>query len=150
MSVRHFTSNDAKFYQYTDRQIFVSDVLDSSNSDTMSVGFYRNKRKGEKNEWIVTYDEALIVTKGALTVRFADGPKTAKAGKVIFLTKGTEIAYEAAENNTEVVYVNLSALDGRTNGVGARTPARFIPPGVSGGLRRLSLITNAAADKPLN
>lgn len=105
MSVRHFTSNDAKFYQYTDRQIFVGDVLDSSNSDTMSVGFYRNKRKGEKNEWIVTYDEALIVTKGALTVRFADGAKTAKAGEVIFLTKGTEIAYEAAENDTEVVYV---------------------------------------------
>ncbi len=88
MSVRHFTSKDAKFYQYADRQIFVGDVLDSSNSDTMSVGFYRNKRKGEKNEWVVTYDEALIVTKGALTVRFADGSKTATAGEVIFLTKG--------------------------------------------------------------
>jgi ethanolamine utilization protein EutQ len=105
MTVRHFTSNDAKYYQYTDQQIFVGDVLDSSTSDTMSVGFYRNKRKGEKNEWIVTYDEALIVTKGALTVRFADGARTAKAGEVLFLTKGTEIAYEAAEDDTEVVYV---------------------------------------------
>ncbi len=37
MSVRHFTSKDAKFYQYADRQIFVGDVLDSSNSDTMSL-----------------------------------------------------------------------------------------------------------------
>jgi ethanolamine utilization protein EutQ len=105
MSVRHFTSNDAKFYQYANRQIFVGDVLDSSNSDTMSVGFYRNKRKGEKNEWIVSYDEALIVTKGALTIRSADGAKTARAGEIIFLTKGTEIAYEAAEDDTEVVYV---------------------------------------------
>ena len=105
MTVRHFTSNDAKFYQFSDRQIFVGDVLDSSNSDTMSVGFYRNKKKGEKNEWVVTYDEALIVTRGALTVRSADGAKTAKAGEVIFLTRGTGIAYEAAEDDTEVVYV---------------------------------------------
>jgi ethanolamine utilization protein EutQ len=105
MSVRHFTSKDAKFHQYADRQIFVGDVLDSSNSDTMSVGFYRNKRKGEKNQWVVSYDEALIVTKGALTVRSADGVKTAAAGEIIFLTKGTEIAYESAEDDTEVVYV---------------------------------------------
>ena len=105
MSVRHFTTKDAKFYQYADRDIFVGDVLDSSNSDTMSVGFYRNRRKGEKNEWVVTYDEALIVTKGALTVRSAEGAKTARAGEVIFLTKGTAIAYESAEDDTEVVYV---------------------------------------------
>jgi ethanolamine utilization protein EutQ len=105
MSVRHFTSHDAKFYQYADRPIFVGDVLDSSNSDTMSVGFYRNRKKGERNEWVVTYDEALIVTKGALTVRSADGAKTARAGEVLFLTRGTEIAYEAAEDDTEVAYV---------------------------------------------
>ena len=105
MGVRHFTSDDAKYYQYADRQIFVGDVLDASNSDTMSVGYYRNRNKGERNEWVVTYDEALIVTKGALTVRSADGTKTAKAGEIIFLTKGTKIAYEAAEDDTEVVYV---------------------------------------------
>lgn len=105
MSVRHFTSKDAKFFQYLDREIFVGDVLDSSGSDAMSVGFYRNKRKGEKNEWVVTYDEALIVTRGALTVRSGDGASTARAGEVIFLTKGTAVAYEAAEDDTEVVYV---------------------------------------------
>lgn len=105
MSVRHFTTKDAEWFQYLDRQIFVGDVVDSSNSETMSVGFYRNKKKGERNEWVVTYDEALIVTKGALTIRFAGGAKTAKSGEVIFLTKGTEVAYEAAEDDTEVVYV---------------------------------------------
>lgn len=105
MGVRHFTSDDAKYYQYADRQIFVGDVLDASNSDTMSVGYYRNRKKGERNEWVVTYDEALIVTKGAMTVRSADGTKTAKAGEIIFLTKGTKVAYEAAEDDTEVVYV---------------------------------------------
>lgn len=105
MSVRHFTADDAEWYQYSDRQIFVGDVLDSSNSETMSVGFYRNKIKGDRNEWVVTYDEALIVTRGALTIRSADGAKTAKPGEVIFLTKGTKVAYEATENDTEVVYV---------------------------------------------
>lgn len=105
MSVRLLTSNDAEWYQYRDREIFVGDVLNSSNSDTMSVGFYRNKVKGESNEWIVTYDEALICTKGALTVRSPEGTQTAKAGEVIFLTKGTRVAYEAGEDDTEVVYV---------------------------------------------
>lgn len=105
MSVRHFTSNEARFFQYADRQIFVGDVLDSSNSDAMSVGYYRNSRKGERNEWVVTYDEVLIVTRGALTVRSAAGATTAQAGEIIFLTRGTAIAYEAAQDDTEVVYV---------------------------------------------
>jgi ethanolamine utilization protein EutQ len=105
MKVRHFTSKDAKFYQYADRRIFVGDVLDASNSESMSVGFYRNEKKGEKNEWIVSYDEALIVTKGVLIVRSGDDAKVARAGEVIFLTKGAAIAYEAGEDNTEVVYV---------------------------------------------
>jgi ethanolamine utilization protein EutQ len=72
----------------------------------MSAGYYRNKKKGEKNEWIVTYDEVLVVTKGALTIRTADGAKTAKAGEIIFLTKGTALVYEAGEDDTEVVYVS--------------------------------------------
>ncbi len=105
MSVRHFTAKDAEWFQYRDRQIFVGDVVDSSNSQTMSVGFYRNRTKGERNEWVVTYDEALIVTRGALTIRSPEGTKTAKAGEVIFLSKGTKVAYEAAEDDTEVVYV---------------------------------------------
>lgn len=105
MSVQHFTSKDARFHQYADREIFVGDVLDASNSEAMSVGFYRNRRKGDRNEWVVTYDEALIVTRGALTVRSSGGAATARPGEVIFLTKGTAVTYEAAEDDTEVVYV---------------------------------------------
>jgi len=103
MSVRHFTAKDAEWYQYRDRQIFVGDVVDSSNSETMSVGFYRNRIKGDRNEWIVTYDEALIVTRGALTIRSPEGAKTANAGEVIFLTKGTKVAYEAAEEGSLIL-----------------------------------------------
>jgi ethanolamine utilization protein EutQ len=106
MTVNHYTNKDAKFFQYLNKEIFVGDVLDPSNSSHMSAGYYRNKRKGEKNEWVVTYDEVLIVAKGALTIRTADGAKTAKAGEIIFLTKGTALAYEAAEDDTEAVYVS--------------------------------------------
>jgi ethanolamine utilization protein EutQ len=105
MSVRHFTAKDAEWYQYLDRQMFVGDVVNSSNSETMSVGFYRNRTKGDRNELIVTYDEVLIVTRGGLTIRSPEGATTANAGEVIFLTKGTKVAYEAAEDDTEVVYV---------------------------------------------
>jgi ethanolamine utilization protein EutQ len=106
MSVRHLTIKDpTTWYQHSDRQIFIGDVVDASNSDTMSVGFCRYS-KGAANEWTVTYDEALIVTKGVFTVHSADGAKTAKVGEIIFLTNGTKVVYQAEEDDTEVVYVS--------------------------------------------
>ena len=48
MSVRRFSAHDAAWYQYRDREIYVGDVLDSTNSESMSVGFYRNRNKGER------------------------------------------------------------------------------------------------------
>jgi ethanolamine utilization protein EutQ len=72
-------------------------VRDEKNSDTMSVGFVRYA-KGQANEWVVTYDETLIVTKGTYTVTAEDGAKTiAKVGEVIYLTKGTKVVYSAEE-----------------------------------------------------
>jgi ethanolamine utilization protein EutQ len=53
---------------------------------------------------VLTYDEALIVTKGRHSVAAEDGINTtAKVGEVIYLTKGTKIVF--AEEETEVVYV---------------------------------------------
>jgi ethanolamine utilization protein EutQ len=132
MTVRRFGSEDAKFYQYADRQIFVGDVLDASSSDTMSVGYYWNRKKGESNEWIVTYDEALIVIRGALTVRSAEGTETAKAGEILFLAKGTRIAYEAAEDDTQVVYVTYPHwLDAQTKSPHAHLLEAYHPVPVS-------------------
>lgn len=105
MTVKHFTRNDAQYFRYRDREILVGDVLDESASDSMSAGYYRNANKGEGNAWVVTYDEVLVVLRGALTIRSAEGATTARAGEVIFLTKGTAVTYEAAEDDTEVVYV---------------------------------------------
>jgi ethanolamine utilization protein EutQ len=89
-----------------ERRIFVGDVVDASNSDSMSVGFARYA-PGESNEWLVTYDEALVVTRGTHSVTSADGVKTtAKAGEVIFLRKGTRLVYSAEEDGADVVYVS--------------------------------------------
>jgi ethanolamine utilization protein EutQ len=93
------------WYRSGERKIFLSDVLDPTNSEAMSVGFARYA-PGESNEWVVTYDEALIVTRGAYTVTSADGVETtARAGEVIFLRKGTSVVYSAKEEGAEVVYV---------------------------------------------
>jgi ethanolamine utilization protein EutQ len=104
--IRLFRTEDADtWYRSGEREIFLSDVLDPSNSESMSVGFARYA-PGESNEWVVTYDEALIVTRGAYTVTAADGVETtAGAGEVIFLRKGTSVVYSAKEKGAEVVYV---------------------------------------------
>lgn len=131
MSVRKFTNRDAAFYHYKDQEIFVGDVVDASNSDTMSVGFYRNMKKGGRNEWIVNYDEALIVTRGSLTVRSENDATTAQVGEVLFLTKGTEIAYEAAEDNTEAVYVTFPHWVAASEQFDDARPTRVISAGLT-------------------
>jgi ethanolamine utilization protein EutQ len=104
--IRLFTEDDVESWdQSEDRGVFLSDVVDDSNGNSMSVGFARYA-PGESNEWVVTYDEALIVTDGAYTVTSADGTRTtARAGEVIFLDKGTKVVYSAEETGAEVVYV---------------------------------------------
>jgi ethanolamine utilization protein EutQ len=104
--IRLYTASDvADWYRRGDREIFLGDVLDPSNSESMTVGFARYA-PGESNEWVVTYDEALIVTAGAFTVASKDGRRTtARAGEVIFLRKGTPLVYSAEDEGAELVYV---------------------------------------------
>ncbi|MGI8997701.1 MAG: cupin domain-containing protein [Pyrinomonadaceae bacterium] len=95
MSVQHFKIDDATaWYQHTDRQIFLADMLEPSENDAMMIWFGRYGA-GESNEWIVTYDEVIFVIEGRYTVRGEDGAKTAGPGEVIFLTKGTKVTYSA-------------------------------------------------------
>jgi ethanolamine utilization protein EutQ len=104
--IRLFTPDDVQtWYQAEGRQIFLSDVVDEGNSDTISVGFARYAA-GASNEWVVTYDEALIVTRGAFSVTSADGLKTTAAvGELIFLSRGTKVVYSAEDTGADVVYV---------------------------------------------
>jgi ethanolamine utilization protein EutQ len=104
-AISRFTPDDVDtWYRPGEIKMLLGDVLDSSNSDAMSVGF-AHYAPGASNEWVVTYDEALIITKGAFTVTSMDGVETtARAGEVIFLRAGTPVVYSAKEEGAEVVY----------------------------------------------
>ena len=105
MAVHHVTIGDTRaWFQASDREVFIGDVLDLATSATTRVRFSRYG-KGAAHEWMVTYDETLIVTKGALKVRSAAGVQVARAGEVVALGKGTRVVYEGEEDDTEVVFV---------------------------------------------
>ncbi|CAM3498314.1 cupin [Kibdelosporangium persicum] len=104
MTVQKFAIDAAQnWFQRLDQQIFLADVLDQGSGTAMSVGFARYG-KGERNPWKMSYDEALIITKGRFTVEGPDGPVSANAGEVIYLRAGTELVYSADED-AELVYV---------------------------------------------
>lgn len=107
MSAPHAHTSDepTTWYQYRDRSVFLADVVDPSDSQSMSVGFARYGA-GAVNPWTVQYDEALIVTRGRFSVRTAEGTVTAGPGEVIFLHAGTELEYVGEEDDTELVYVS--------------------------------------------
>ena len=105
MSVHHLTSDDTRaWFQASDRDVYIGDVMDLVSNPTTKVRFVRYG-KGATHEWIVTHDETLIVTTGALNVRSASGTQVARAGDVVSLTRGTRVVYEGEEDGTEVVFV---------------------------------------------
>jgi ethanolamine utilization protein EutQ len=104
MTVMHLTSRmPTTWYQAGDRPIFLADVLDEDSGVPMSVGF-AIYGAGASNDWTVTYDEVLVITKGAFSVVSDGRTTTARAGEAIFLVKGTTLTYRA-EEPTELVYV---------------------------------------------
>jgi ethanolamine utilization protein EutQ (cupin superfamily) len=108
MSVHHLTIDDTRTWiQASDRQVFIGDVLDLATSPTTRVRFGRYG-KGAMHEWMVTVDETLIVTKGALLVRSHGEVQIARAGEVVSLSKGTHVVYRGEEDGTEVVFVSYT------------------------------------------
>jgi ethanolamine utilization protein EutQ len=107
--VQHLTAeNVATWYQQDDVEMVVGDALHPASGAPMVIGFARY-RKGAANQITLPYDEALIITRGVLTVRRADGVATAKAGEVIFHRAGATVVYQADED-TELVYISHPAL----------------------------------------
>ena len=102
--VTRVTSNDElTWYRRHQQDLLLADAVDVSTGALMTVGFARYGA-GETNPWTVTYDEALIITKGRFTVESAGAEQTAGPGEVIYLRTGTELRYRADEA-TELVYV---------------------------------------------
>jgi ethanolamine utilization protein EutQ len=124
--IRHLTAEHvATWYQQHEVEMVVGDALDPAGSAPLVIGFARY-RKGATNQiTTLPYDEALIITRGVLTVRRADGVATAKAGEVIFHRAGATVVYQADED-TELVYVCYPALalkDAATEAGGGFHPA---------------------------
>ena len=137
MSVQHLTIDDTRaWFQASDRQVFIGDVLDLATSATTRVRFARYG-KGAVHEWAVTVDETLIVTKGALLVRSEGSVQTARAGEVISLARGTRVVYRGEADDTEVVFVSyapgfdpprqLSRVSATEEARLVRGPARLVP-----------------------
>ncbi|MGH8986525.1 MAG: cupin [Acidimicrobiia bacterium] len=91
------------WYQRGSQELWLADALDDTSGGAMTVGFARY-RKGETNDWTLSYDEVLVITKGAFTVEHAGGATSAVAGEVIYLRAGADVVYRADED-TELVYV---------------------------------------------
>lgn len=104
MNVTLLTKAQPKeWYQPGSKPLFLADVLDEHSASPMSVGFALYAA-GASNDWTMTYDEVLVITRGRFTV-VADGRETtAGPGEAIFLPKGTPLTYRADEA-TELVYV---------------------------------------------
>lgn len=98
------SNDDLEWYRRLDQDLVLADAIDQRHDAAMTVGFARYGA-GESNPWTVSYDEALIVTKGRYSVVSEGVVTTALAGEVIYLRAGTDLVYRA-EEESEVVYVS--------------------------------------------
>ncbi|WP_116952798.1 cupin [Jiangella endophytica] len=96
--------DDLEWYRRFDQDLRLADAIDQRHDAAMTVGFARYGA-GESNPWTVSYDEALIVTRGRFSVESGGAVTTATAGQVIYLRAGTDLVYRADEES-EVVYVS--------------------------------------------
>ncbi|PZF85731.1 cupin [Jiangella anatolica] len=98
------SDDDLEWFRRFDQDLRLADAIDARHDAAMTVGFARYGA-GESNPWTVSYDEALIVTKGRYSVESGGVVVSAGVGEVIYLRAGTDLVYRA-EEESEVVYVS--------------------------------------------
>jgi hypothetical protein len=108
------------WYQPGDRPIFLADVLDHTSQSPMSVGFARYAA-GASNDWTLSYDEVLVITKGEFSVLTGGKATTARAGEAIFLARGTPLTTGRSKNPSSST--SATALGASHAQVGARPRA---------------------------
>lgn len=104
--VRKASSSDPalRWFRRGRQDLRLADAIDGSDGVAMTVGFARYAA-GESNEWVTSYDEALVVTRGRFAVDSDGGSTEAAVGEVIYLSPDTPVTYRAIEES-EVVYVS--------------------------------------------
>jgi ethanolamine utilization protein EutQ len=95
---------DLRWYRRGRQDLRLADAIDGSHGAAMTVGFARYA-SGESNEWVMSYDEALVVTRGRFAVDSGGASTLAGPGEVIYLSPDTPLVYRAIEDS-EVVYVS--------------------------------------------
>lgn len=120
------TALPKEWYQAGDRPIFLADVLDETSASPMSVGFAKYGA-GASNDWTVSYDEVLVITRGTFSVVAGGKVTTARAGEAIFLPKGTQLTYRA-EDEAELVYVSYPHWAEATRKSGHAPALEFFHP----------------------
>ena len=107
IAVKKLSAEDAEDWSKVgDGEIFVNDMVDQASEPEakMTVGYAR-VGGGEEHEISFPYDEVLVLTRGAYTVRTEAGEEiTARAGEVIYLPAGSRNSSYANED-CEMVYV---------------------------------------------
>ena len=98
------SDDDLRWYRRGEQQLQLADAIDQDSGAAMTVGFGRYAA-GESNDWVMSYDEALVVTKGSFAVDSGGETTVAGPGEVIYLSPGTPVVYRAIEDS-EVVYVS--------------------------------------------
>lgn len=130
--VRKVTSDDAglTWFRRGQQDLRLADAIDGADGVAMTVGFARYAA-GESNSWTMSYDEALVVTKGRFAVDSGATSTVAGPGEVIYLSPGTDVVYRA-EEESEVVYVSYPHwFEATERSPHAHRLEEFSPEGVS-------------------
>jgi len=106
MSLEKFSIDDVAQWQRVKNahagEIFVGDVLDEARSNSMAAGYCRYAA-GASNTLTVSFDEALVILDGRLTIATAEGERTAGPGEILWLDAWTEVTY-SAEGETSIIF----------------------------------------------
>jgi ethanolamine utilization protein EutQ (cupin superfamily) len=106
VKVAKFTVADAPFERAPGQagDVLLGNVVDEQDGGPITVGFGRYGSNQTLEDMVVA-DEAMVVTKGRLTVRSDDGEAAAGPGEVLYLPPGTGVVIAAHEEGAEIFYV---------------------------------------------
>lgn len=80
----------------------IARVINSANSDHIGAGIEVLEKVSI--EWTVTYDEVLFIHEGEMTIATGGEHLQCKPGDIVWLPKGTSLAYDATKGRCAYFY----------------------------------------------
>lgn len=81
----------------------IARVINKTNSTQMGGGY--EVMDGVSVHWTVTYDEALFIHEGHITIRTGGAVFEAGPGDIVWLPSGTELDYDASKGRCGFFYM---------------------------------------------